>query len=514
MLALGFRFPAGRYHATAWGSHVNEGVPEWPPSPWRLLRALIATAYHKLPEEVEKPALKTLIERLAAAPAPSYHVPPATAAHTRHYMPTEGEKTTKVFDTFIAPTPDAELVVQWPVELPEAERALLSALLQRLGYLGRAESLVEARLHPTDSSASPPPNLRPLLPGEPLPAGTSLLRLLSPVSPAEFAAWRQTHLPPPPAEAATKAKAKRPPKKATGPNIAPDLFAALQVDTDSWRGDGWALPPGSCWKDFARAADAPRQAARVCIRHEDQTFAVARFALSGTVLPSIRAFLPQTERLHQSLVKHSDQSPRFTGCDTEGQPLQGHGHAYLLPECDPVHGYVTHITLFARDGFSLRERRAMEAVRRLWSREGMLGLSLLGIGMGDDFAALPFFRAAKRWRSVTPFISTRHPKTHRDGRAKHDANQLAIGSPEHDLRRLLALQGWPAPASITPLPSLQLSSRRVPWLDFVHERKLGDGRRSTAAPTGFEITFESPVSGPLALGYAAHFGLGLFAPAE
>ena len=68
MLALGFRFPAGRYHATAWGSHVNEGVPEWPPSPWRLLRALIATAYHKLPDEVEKPALRSLIERLAARP--------------------------------------------------------------------------------------------------------------------------------------------------------------------------------------------------------------------------------------------------------------------------------------------------------------------------------------------------------------------------------------------------------------------------------------------------------------
>ncbi len=31
-------FPAGRYHATPWGRHVNEGVAEWPPSPWRLLR--------------------------------------------------------------------------------------------------------------------------------------------------------------------------------------------------------------------------------------------------------------------------------------------------------------------------------------------------------------------------------------------------------------------------------------------------------------------------------------------
>jgi len=43
MPLIELRFPAGRYHATPWGSHVNEGAVEWPPSPWRLLRALIAT---------------------------------------------------------------------------------------------------------------------------------------------------------------------------------------------------------------------------------------------------------------------------------------------------------------------------------------------------------------------------------------------------------------------------------------------------------------------------------------
>src|SRR5437867_3663314 len=42
------RFPGRRYHATPWGHHVNEGLIEWPPSPWRLLRALLATGYTKL----------------------------------------------------------------------------------------------------------------------------------------------------------------------------------------------------------------------------------------------------------------------------------------------------------------------------------------------------------------------------------------------------------------------------------------------------------------------------------
>lgn len=42
MIALSFRFISGRFHATPWGRHVNEGAPEWPPSPWRILRAMVA----------------------------------------------------------------------------------------------------------------------------------------------------------------------------------------------------------------------------------------------------------------------------------------------------------------------------------------------------------------------------------------------------------------------------------------------------------------------------------------
>src|SRR3546814_11113755 len=48
MLALAFTFPAGRYHATHWERHVNEGAVVWPPEPWRVLRALIATWHHKV----------------------------------------------------------------------------------------------------------------------------------------------------------------------------------------------------------------------------------------------------------------------------------------------------------------------------------------------------------------------------------------------------------------------------------------------------------------------------------
>ena len=75
MITLAFRFFGGRYHATPWGHHVNEGLVEWPPSPWRLLRALLSCGYTRLgwngavPEEVV-----ALLHKLVAV-LPSYTLP-------------------------------------------------------------------------------------------------------------------------------------------------------------------------------------------------------------------------------------------------------------------------------------------------------------------------------------------------------------------------------------------------------------------------------------------------------
>jgi CRISPR-associated protein Csb2 len=85
VVAIAISFPTGRYHATPWNCHVNEGRPEWPPSPWRLLRALVATWKRKLADEPSvNAALPTLISKLTALPL--FSLPPASLGHTRHYM--------------------------------------------------------------------------------------------------------------------------------------------------------------------------------------------------------------------------------------------------------------------------------------------------------------------------------------------------------------------------------------------------------------------------------------------
>src|SRR5215469_15298664 len=84
MLQIELRFPAHRYHATPWGRHVNEGVAEWPPSPYRLLRALYDVWQRKC-FDLAAEDVGELLEALSEAP-PRFDLPPATASHTRSYL--------------------------------------------------------------------------------------------------------------------------------------------------------------------------------------------------------------------------------------------------------------------------------------------------------------------------------------------------------------------------------------------------------------------------------------------
>ena len=48
------------------------------------------------------------------------------------------------------------------------------------------------------------------------------------------------------------------------------------------------------------------------------------------------------------------------------------------------------------------------------------------------------------------------------------------------------------------------------WLSFATARASGHGSRGSNRGFGFRVEFDRPVEGPLALGYGAHFGLGVF----
>lgn len=258
------------------------------------------------------------------------------------------------------------------------------------------------------------------------------------------------------------------------------------------------------------------------IKNDADLPTVARFALSGQV-PRLTDAIILGDRIHLALVKLSNGSSIFTGCDEAGVPLKGHRHAYIFSESNlalgrGTNGEITHVTIYAPAGFGLAERSALESLREVRGSGLEVQLTFLGLGLPLDFAGLdvgkgecPIFAESKTWISRTPFIPTRHPKFTRAEVAKLDRSGLQIGSPEHELRRLLRLDGFLEPAAIIePLAGTMLDGRKVPWREFCCQRESGDGRRAGKAGYGFRIEFHEAVQGPIAVGYGVHFGMGGF----
>jgi len=224
-------------------------------------------------------------------------------------------------------------------------------------------------------------------------------------------------------------------------------------------------------------------------------------------------------------VELSDGSATFTGCDELGRPQKGHAHAYIFSESNLAlgrgkGGEITHVTVYAPAGFRSREVAALEGLREVRGSGICADLTLLGLGRPEDFGGTNadkgkslLLAKSRSWVSRTPFIPTRHPKATRAGAPKLDSMGLQIGSPEHELRRLIDLAGLPAPSTVEPVSFTDLAGQRIDWSSFRRARSLGGGRRAGSVGYGFRIEFAESVRGPVALGYGAHFGMGGFEPA-
>ena len=537
MLVIEMRFPAGKYHATPWNRQVNEGAVEWPPSPWRILRALISTWYHKLETEIEENIILKIIEKLSTPP--QFSLPQASLGHTRHYMPLYREATTMVIDTFAAIDSESRLIIAWSeVDLSSEEKSALSMLLDRMGYLGRAESWVEARLA---EEAPVLVNCIPLQEGSAMPEEFESVQTLVAMPPQEYLSWRKTKLEKGKSRKLAElhdaaktngksddtAKLKKKDLEEIEQSLPIDLFRALHADTGDLKKAGWSQPPGSVWVFYTR----PRSSFEVMphagkMGYSSKKPTVARFAVASQVPPRLTDAISFSERIHVALVSRSNGSYVFTGCDESGKPLDGHRHAFILCESNLSlgkgrRGEITNVVIHAPMGFELRDRQALDSLTRVWGHGGHdVQLILLGVGQPEDFAGLdtakgacPILAESQRWISRTPFVSTRHPKATKTGISKLDENGLQIGSPEHELRRLLMLAGFPSPSSVEAFASTDLAGHETRWLSFRRQRNQGEGRKvASGLGYGFRIEFPEVVRGPIALGYAAHFGLGLFVP--
>ena len=519
MPTIALRFPGGRYHATPWGKHVNEGDVEWPPSPWRLLRALLATGFTKLGWKAVPEQAESLVARLAEV-LPSYRLPSGVIAHTRHYMPTF-TTTTKVIDAFVRLDPGEDLLIHYPVELSADETEILEGLVAQLGYFGRAESWVDGRLveevEPDEQWCRPVITGAASLPDR----GEEQVAVLAPVPAAEYAAWRGAALARAVAEFEAE-RGKKPTPRDRQRLEAPypeDLMACLLMETADLQRHGWSQPPGSRRVLYTRPAGTaetrPPLAARR--RRSARPVQAALLALAsdtprGDVLPLFTRCLPQAELLHQSLIsllgERAPECAALTGRDPEtGQPLAGrHHHAHYLPLDLDEDGRLDHILIHAPMGLDDLAQRAIQRLRRTWTKGDDRDLVVTCAGFGDlaTFAEqlrlrsgkpVPALGVSRVWASLTPFVPPRYlrPRGH---------------LLEDQVRAELESRGLPQPRTIQVMNRDELVERQL--LRFVRTRREGKPQPPVPRAYGVRLIFDEPITGPIALGYASHYGLGVF----
>lgn len=540
MIAIGFSFPAGRFHATPWGRHVNEGVPEWPPSPWRLVRSLIFTWKRKT-DHLTVDDVRSVVEQLLSAPV--FQLPPASAGHTRHYMSQNKKLPKLVFDAFVCLNRNDELIALWPdAHLDEKQASVLQQILQNLGYLGRAESWCEARLLSDEEANSVEADCVPL--EERTPSRTEeIVRLLCP-NPED--ALRDEYV----TETITTGRGKN---KQTVRKSIYDPAWHICIETEKLHKEGWSDPPGADWTRYVRPIECltPKPVMKRKQSTAQPNVHVVRYSLDSTVFPKIEETLHVAESARRKLMgifgriewkrthpgeeypRDSQDRPKselLSGKDSNAVPLHGHQHAYYLPTDEDNDGRIDHLTIYCPEGFERNssELSAFDRLRKLnlFQESKPIQTMLLGLGYSREYQPGPL-AAAKIWTSVTPFIAPRHPKA---SGQKRDPDEL-LHNParflevvlREELQRLAERNPDSAndilQATITPLCNQEgvfqipvgQASRTLRPIQF-KQRRMRKAQQGRVISGAFQVEFPCRISGPLALGKLSHFGMGLFMP--
>jgi CRISPR-associated protein Csb2 len=479
MLLIELAFPAGRYHATPWGRHVNEGVCEWPPSPYRLIRALYDAWKRKRPDWSEQ-RVAELLEALASAP-PSYRIPPAAVSHTKSYL-SQNERNpaakTAIFDGFVALSPRSTLLMGWPeVQLDAAKCTDLDELLSQLNYLGRSESWIGVRV--VEGVRDVDWNCRPAAGNEDSDSELDKVPLAVPTPPADYS----------------------PPKLKKPINGKESLswMDAIATGTDVILKLGWSHPPAMRFVDYLRPADCFAVSPQPWAERRGTSIDAVLYALDSKVLPQVTETVEVAERartllmgIHKRIMGDPAKvSPRFSGKSASGSPSKGHSHAFFLPQDRDGDGRVDHLLVRCSEPFDDGELRALDLLGAIWQRDGRPDLICTPVQWTAAGRALCL-------ESATPFIPPRHWRPGRGPFGRWLSEEAARECRNH---------GLPVPVKVEPVAELRIrGSRSIHWMEFRRNRKEDRVRSGY----GLRMDFDEPVPEALALGYGCHFGLGQF----
>jgi len=496
-VSLEITFPFGRYHATQWGREPADGVVDWPPAPWRILRALYSS-WKTTSEAVSDHDGHELFSLLMSVP-PTFHVPDSRAGHRRHYYPPPDHRssgklsstasTNLTHDPFVVieqrNNRSCPIYVEWPIELPERLNRALTDIVGGLGYLGRAESICECSvIH--GSRDTFPAGYRRITPSRVNGESQPLIELLS----------------------------------ATSDSLVTDLEAVPQRLRAKQRR---IIPPGAKWTPYftVEPADPGAKSRPVTkIDYDALTGITAiRFAIASRAFPPLTQALTVGE-LSRSAINHhynalSKRNPDaslakisqvLTGRNQDGRrTANNHAHAHFFPLSSHASNRVDTLIVYAHGELDVGALTAANALRKVYapahvkSLSSELRVAIEAIGT-IELAAPELVGPASVWRTRTPFVPVRRQK-------KMEWMEFVVDSVQRELAGRPWLAEYAAGVGVRIVDD-EDDPRR-----FRRSRNTGPAEvRSNRRGAMLELRFPHEVSGPIALGRHSHIGLGLFQP--
>jgi CRISPR-associated protein Csb2 len=473
MIHIKIQFHTNQYQACAWGNLHAEGVIDWPPAPWRILRSIVAGAYNVNLPQSDQLTLKTLLHKLACA-LPSYTLPPATYIQHRSPRPQVNLKTAKVEPGktlysagLLMSSERNHLYVHWPVTLCQTESLVLRLCLSGLTYFGRKESVATLTLVETAPEPNASPDAR----------GTRIVAI---------------------------------PDDELNPDA---LWHVLNLSADeNYRVNRSAVFPGI--KQATYRIDQPQ----LQIQHQawQQRIHNVTLAVSGSTRLPLNLALKLTHRLHQVLVSRCP-APIFTGQEM-GTPSRSHEHTIFQCIPDRTRRYIEQVRLYSYTGYGSEALAAIASCSEL-----------PGVASGCDvFLALADLgsnqKSDQEWVSSTPFFLSRFPACRR-GKPRMLSERYQKDSPEHQVLQYLQylpwlnLKGTPTyqehedglalclDDELAVIALCQLFPRFWSW-----ESECRQGKKAGRVGYQVKLKFATMVTGPIILGYAAHYGLGAMIP--
>jgi CRISPR-associated protein Csb2 len=492
------------------------GGPEWPPSPWRLLRTIAACWFDATEPPCSAGVRDGILEALGRAGAPRIWVPKASFNEIPFYQPVTKEVQRNVggkkvglreinsrvlhYDHFaVLAAPDVYFV--FDTDLTEEQRAVLSRLLSRARYFGRAESRASVALAEADRQR--PDGYFEATPSRHNARGVPVVRRKVLVTTPKFEAcdlWQVRE----PSSAKRKASSRARSDTSLEGLGAPQHLVEALISAKK------PLPDGTGWLDYElpRAAVVQQLPKRRLTLPSSPVVPAAEihFRLFRRVpIPVLQTVLLARDFRDQAVRRYSQatggHSLLLSGREEDGSVARGHRHAYYLPR--PTRssaGFLEQLVVVLPGGELGVDQDVLDAmlgITRLLRRDRYPVLVV-----PEEVRAAPTASSAATWRSLTPFLP---PLQHRPRRDRTDPVQQMLRPVEESVERRPD-HTWLMDRQVVPV----LSHLYGPSDATAHTPPCH--RITRRAGFLFQLEFSEPVQLPVAIGADAHFGLGQFEP--